>query len=311
MSARTVLLFQTHYFDSGAERSFRRLTQQAPPHFDCRVLIHLAPGAPVPPRLSHVPHHLVRTDELRALPYPRKNAAMDWTGRPWEMWGGGHCDLIPLHFMRHAPAFDRYWVVEYDVAFTGHWGCFFAAFESSDADLLTACIRSREDDPWWVNWPSLQGRDAEELNDHATAAFLPVWRASQRLVRAMDEAYMAGFGGHVEATWPTLARACGMVLEDFGGDGPFVREGNRRRFYTASPTTAAQFYLAPGTFIAKPALYRPGSRRDTLWHPVKPWHWRDEIRAGIKEWRVIAGAQRNALRHWLARWLGGTATGGT
>jgi hypothetical protein len=292
MAPRTLLLFQSHELDAGLERAFRRLVRQAPAHFDCRVLMHLPPGAPVPKRLHRVPHHLVRTDEIRALPYPRKNAAQDWTGRPWELWGGGHCDLIPLHALR-GMEFDHAWIIEYDVAFTGEWGRFFAAFADSPADLLATSVRLREHDPHWVCWPSLQGGGVPA--EAAASAFLPLFRVSRRLVREMDAAYEAGFGGHLEATWATLAHARGMVLEDFGGEGPFVRPGNERRFYTSAWSSAVQFYLAPGTFFAKPAMYRTGSRRDTLWHPVKPWRWRAEIAAGVKEWRVIAGAARRAL----------------
>jgi hypothetical protein len=292
MPPKTILLFQTHELDRGLERAFRRLVREAPAHFDCRILMHLPPGKPAPARLARVPHHLVRTNEVRALPYPAKNAPQDWTGRPWEMWGGGHCDLIPLHFLRDAE-FDHAWIMEYDVAFTGHWGRFFAAFADSQADLLAACVRVREEDPHWVCWPSLQGGQVPP--EAAAGALLPLWRVSRRLVREIDDAYQAGFNGHLEASWASLAHARGMVLEDFGGEGRFVRAGNWRRFYTASPTTAAQFYHAPGTFFAKPAMYRPGRRRDTLWHPVKPWRWKAEIAAGVKEWRVIAGAARRAL----------------
>jgi hypothetical protein len=296
---RTLLLFQTHELDARLERAFLRLVREAPSSFDCRVLMHLPPGAPVPPRLARLPHHLVRTDEIRALPYPRKNAAQDWTGRSWELWGGGHVDLIPMHLLRQA-TFDHAWMVEYDVAFTGHWGRFFDAFAASRADLLSAIIRVREADPHWVCWPSLpDGNWAPP--EAATAHFPPIWRVSRRLVRAMDEAYAAGFGGHLEATWPTLARARGMLLEDFGGEGPFVSAGNRRRFYTSSPSTAQQFYLAPGTLFAKPAMYRAGKRPNTLYHPVKPWRWGAELRAGVKEWRVIAGAWRRGLLERLAR----------
>lgn len=306
MQADTLLLLQTHYFDARSERAFRRLQRQAPPHFDCRVLIHLPPGAPLPNRLARVPHHVVRSDELRAMPYPRKTTAEDWTGRPWELWGGGHCDLIPLHAMRALPGHARFWVVEHDVAFTGDWRRFFDTFEDSDADLLSTCVRSRQDDPCWVNWPSLQGIETQSVLDQAaTAAFLPIFRVSARMFRAMDEAYAAGFGGHLEATWSTLARLRGMTLEDIGGTGRFVAPGNRHRFYTSAHSSAAQFYLAPGTFFAKPAMYRAGSRRDTLWHPVKPWHWREEFRAGLREWRIIAGAKRRECRDWLARLAGG------
>jgi hypothetical protein len=37
------------------------------------------------------------------------------------------------------------------------------------------------------------------------------------MFRAMDEAYQAGFGGHLEATWSTLARLRGFAIEDIGG----------------------------------------------------------------------------------------------
>jgi hypothetical protein len=308
MPASTILLYQTHFFDRASERSFRRLQEQCPPHFQCAVLLHAPPGSAKPPRLARVPHHFVTTDQLRALPYPRKLAEDDWTGRRWELWGGGHCDLIPLHFMRSHPGHDRYWVMEYDVAFTGSWRRFFDAFEDSPADLLTACIRRRAADPWWVNWPSLQGVFApEELESHATAALLPLFRTSGRLARAIDAAYAAGFGGHVEGSWSTLASLRGMVLEDFGGEGEFVAPGNHRRFYTASPSTAVQFYLAPGTFFAKPAMYRPGLRPNTLWHPVKPFHWREELRQAIREYRIIGGAKRRQLQAWWEQRVGGPA----
>jgi hypothetical protein len=302
MAHRTLLLFQSHYLDARLERAFRRLVREAPAYFECRVLMHLPPGKPAPRRLSRVPHHLVRTDELRAMPYPRKTSAADWTGRAWHLWDGGHCDLIPLHLLRRAE-FDHAWIIEYDVAFTGNWGRFFAAFEDSPADLIATSVRLRQADPHWVCWPSLQGGGI--LPEQAASAFLPLWRVSRRLVREMDAAYTAGFGGHLEASWATLAHARGMVLEDIGGEGPFVRPGNTRRFYTSSYSSAVQFYLAPGTFFAKPAMFRPGSRPNTLWHPVKPWHWRAEIAAGVKEWRIIAGAVRRALADKLVRrWRG-------
>jgi hypothetical protein len=310
MRGRTALLFQTHYMDRALERAFRRLQRQAPARFDCRVLVHLPPGAPVPKRLARLPHYIVRSDALRALPYPRKTAEQDWTGRRWDLWGGGHCDLIPLHAMRCGGDYDFTWVIEYDVAFTGDWSRFFSAFADSEADFLGTCLRTPAEDPHWVCWPSLRGGpDEARLAQAATAALLPVFRVSRRLLRAMDDAYTQGFGGHVEATWPTLARARGFVIEDIGGDGPFVRPGNRNRFYTSSMSSARQFYLAPGTYFAKPAMYRPGRRRDTLWHPVKPWHWRTEIRAGVQEWRTIGGRWKRQLREWLARRGRGTVRG--
>jgi len=266
----TALLFQTHFFDRGAARLFDTLRRQCPPNFACFVLMHVPPGTPKPRRLAAVPHHFVSTPEIRALPYPRKNADRDWTGRPWEFWGGGHCDLVPLHFYNAHPDFARYWVIEYDVRFTGDWRRLFDAFEDSDADFLSTSVRRRRDNPVWVNWVSVQGPAPEaEIERHRVAAFTPIFRASQAAMARMDAAYRAGWGGHLEASWASILDSHGLTLEDVGGDGEFVRPGNRHRFYTAAKPNAMCDLLAPGTVTAKPPLFRPGSTPNRLYHPVR------------------------------------------
>ena len=57
-----------------------------------------------------------------------------------------------------------------------------------------------------------------------------------------------------------------MVIEDFGGNGEFVRPGNANRWYTSTLTSQT---LAPGSFVARPIRFRPGFKPNTLWHPVK------------------------------------------
>src|SRR3712207_1816482 len=95
MAQPTALLFQTHFFDRRLARLFERLRRQCPSHFECFVLMHLPPGTRKPGRLGAVPHHFVTTPEIRALPYPRKTAERDWTGRSWEFWGGGIATRCP------------------------------------------------------------------------------------------------------------------------------------------------------------------------------------------------------------------------
>jgi hypothetical protein len=280
MPDSTAILFQTHYFDAACHRVFRRLADRCLPHHRPVVVIHLAPGAAVPPRLARVPHHIVRTDELRALPYPAKARQ-----EGWNLWAGGHTDLIPLHYFRAHPGHDRYWVVEYDVRYSGDWRTFLAAFEEDDTDLLLPGLIGRLDDPDWYNWPSFQGPEpippALQLR-----GFLPVYRASARLMRHMDACYAAGWGGHCEGTWPTLARLRGMSIADPGGHGAFTPERYRGRFYSCTPEAVN---LAPGTLVFKPPLYRMGSRKDMLWHPVKPFWWRPEIREGLRDIRRRIG----------------------
>jgi hypothetical protein len=274
MAPRTALIFQTHFFDRWCERAYRQIAESCPGNIEPFVVLHLGKGQECPKRLARVPHHIVPTGEVRTPLYPGKS------GEPnWHLWLGGHTDLIAMHFMRARPDYDRYWMVEYDVRYTGNWGRMLAELEQEPADLLAPGLLRRTDDPEWYNWPSLQA--PIPLADHDTLrAFLPIWRVSAELFRAVDEAYRQGWAGHCEGTWPTIGMAAGLKVADLGGDGEFTPERLRGRFYTNTPR---QVHLAPGTLVFKPALYRTGTRRDMLWHPVKPFWWRAEVKEGLRD----------------------------
>jgi hypothetical protein len=284
----TAVLFQTHFFDWRCARAFAALARGcAADHFPV-VVIHLPPGARVPPRLRDVPHHVVRTDEMRLPDYGAKTHGPDWN-----LWKGGHTDLIFLHYARAHPGHARYWMVEYDVRFSGDWRRFLAAYEDDPADLLAPAIVQRSMDPGWYNWPSLAGPAPPEALQ--LRAFLPVFRASARLVEAVDAAYRGGLTGHCEAIWPSVAQAAGMTIHDLGGDGPFTPDRYRGRFYSSSPLSPD---LCPGSFAFKPPLYRPGSRPDMLWHPVKPFFWRAEVKEGLRDIRRRGGILLRRAAAW-------------
>lgn len=286
MPQPTALLFQTHFFDRIAARQFARLRAAVPPHVEPFVLIHLAPGAPLPPRLAGVPHHVVRTPALRYAGYPSKCG-----GEGWDLWSGGHTDLVALHFFRERPRYARYWLVEYDVRFSGPWSRFFAAFEEEPADFVCPLIRRREDQPDWMWWPGVRVPEGPP-GTPTLCAFMPIWRASEAAVAAVDAAWRAGWAGHSEAVWPTAIARAGLSLLDPGGDGPFTPPQLRGRFYTS---TMREVHLSPGTMMWKPPLLRPGSRPDMLWHPVKPFWPRVELRNALRELRVDLGAARRML----------------
>ena len=153
-----------------------------------------------------------------------------------------------------------------------------------------------------MNWPSVQGpAPEEEIECHRAAAFPPIYRASRRATATMDKAYRAGWGGHLEAAWATILSFHGLRLEDIGGRGEFVRPGNEDRFYAAARPHEGCDLLCPGTVMAKPALYRPGTTANRLYHPVKPFRWRQALREGLLELRVMQGAQRRRLVAALRR----------
>jgi hypothetical protein len=294
MPPTTALLFQTHFFDRWAARAFSQLRAGCPPHIRPVVLIHLAPGAPVPRRLADVPHHIVRSPEMRHTAYPAKSG-----GDAWTLWAGGHTDLIALHYWRAQPQHARYWVVEYDVRYSGRWSRFLRAFEDDPADLLVPGLIPRISDPDWYNWPSLQA-PMPVPESRQWRAFLPIYRASAAMMRVMDAAYREGWGGHCEATWPTLGMEAGLTVLDLGGDGPMTPGRYRGRHYTNTPL---QVNLAPGTLVFKPPLYRMGTRSDMLWHPVKPFFWRAEVKEGLRDIRRRAGiVLRGTLGSWRSAW---------
>jgi hypothetical protein len=294
--ARTAVLFQTHFFDRWAHAALKRLQAGAPTGLDFFVLIHLPSGVPVPERLQRVPHHVVRTPELRAMPYPAKVDGPDWN-----LWHDGHTDLITFHFCQTYPEYERYWTIEYDVAFSGRWANFFAAFAEDGADLLAPVVFRRRDMPDWIFWPSLVTPGQGPGDSQALRSFMPIFRMSRRLYEAADEAYRAGWGGHLECTLATIASLRAMSVGDIGNDGEFTAAQNRGRFYTSS---RFDMYLAPGTLVFKPVLYRAGSRADMLWHPVKPFWIKAEARSVLLTWRSHwATVLRNRMP-WLlrARW---------
>lgn len=292
----TAVLFQIHYFDRWAEKVFRKLRADAPGHYEFVVLMHLPPGAPVPDRVLRYPHHIVRTPELRALPYPAKTG-----GAGWNLWHHGHTDLITMHYWRAHPNHDRYWAIEYDVRYTGPWRRFFAAFEQDESDLLAPMVCRRRDFPEWVFWPSLVSPGRPPSDEEAVSSFMPVFRASRRLMRAMDEAYREGWGGHLECSFATVATVRGLSVSDLGGHGEFTPEAHRGRFYSG---TVRDQYRAPGTMVFKPTFFRTGSRPDMLWHPVKPFWLGVELRRELLSARSAVAALVRSKAPWLlpARW---------
>ena len=260
---RTVVLLQTHILTGPVLRFFEDL-RLGGDRYDARVLMHLPPQKPKPAGLERLPHHFVTTPEIRD---PSYRAKVD--GENWSVWRGGHTDLIGLHFFRTHPEYDRYWFVEYDVRFSGCWADFFAHFEMSQADFLSTTIRRSSSHPEWMHWPTLRVPDQIPSLGAADrlCSFIPIVRVTRQALQAIDRAYREGWGGHCEATWPTIVHRAGLKVEDLGGDGEFVPPENRNRFYTNTPRHEDH---APGSMVFRPARVSAGSQPNLLWHPVKP-----------------------------------------
>ena len=219
---------------------------------------------------------------MRSLDYPGKSAsalrsstsAGDAHHRSFNIQPGD-VELPALHFFHCFPDYDFYWVIEYDVRFSGSWRAFFEAHVSNPADLLGTTLTRRPDIVNWYHWPSLNLADLAITEKEHIRGFFPIYRLSQRGLRILDQAYRRGVTGHFEALFPTILSNAGAVIEDIGGDGEFVRPENKNRFYRNTPSAA---WLAPGTFVFRPAIETIGAEPDMLWHPVKEISHRQRLK---------------------------------
>jgi hypothetical protein len=285
---RTVVVLQTHFYNKPLARLFAGMTARLPEGYSAIVLMHVRPGTPKPQLLLRERHHFVTTPEIRNPAYLRKSE-----GPGWGIWRGGHTDLIALNFFNAYPHYDRYWFIEYDVRFSGRWNEFFAFFDADAADFLSTSIRRKTEHPAWMHWPTLHvPGDAGTLpDDERLCSFMPVFRVSRRGMEAVDRAYRGGWGGHCEATWPTIIHYAGLTIEDLGGDGTFVAPGNHTRFYSNTPENEDLF---PGSLVFRPVRSWTGAHRNWLWHPVKPLQYK--LREDARHAWVLAKPYLQRLR---------------
>jgi len=271
----TLVIFQVHAWDWFSRRACRKIRRQLAGYADVVALGHSDNDDLRNARSSGESFIVYSRDDLLRLPYPAKTAGDNWSIMD------GHTDLLLLAYWYQHPGYDYYWVIEYDVRYTGNWRRFIASFEDSPADVLATNVLQYDRIPDWSHWQRVVAPPGIPWKAHATRAFMPIGRFSSASCRAVDEAYRSGWGGHNEALWATIAIARDLVVEDIGGKGPFTPAHRWGKHYSSTPTVSR---LTPGTFGYRPAKpFAPPLPRGLLWHPVKLkqsyWMYRARIRS--------------------------------
>lgn len=208
--------------------------------------------------------------EITGLPYHYERPKLKWAGSGW------HNDFPVLKFFLEQRSYEYYWIIEYDVRFTGPWPVIFSDLATSGADLLCTTLQTLDEHPDWYLWPTLSTGGDHVPPWQRIKGFMPFCRISRAALAAVDHAYRRGWGGHYEATWPTISRRADLLIEDIGGNGSFVPPDRRGKYYSCTPNEWSHF---PGTFIWRPIyaeskMFDPFRRPivpggNTLWHPVK------------------------------------------
>ena len=167
--------------------------------------------------------------------------------------GSNHFPL--LKFFKENQCYDYYWLVEDDVRFSGDWKDFFDSFASSTSDFLSSVIETKAENPTWYWWTSLKTGNEVIAEEKLLKSFNSIYRLSSQALVCIDAHLRIGWMGHYEALLPTLLYNKGFLLEDFGGEGTFVRPENNAKFYDDTSMRIA------------PVL--PDDRKNYLLHPVK------------------------------------------
>ena len=167
--------------------------------------------------------------------------------------GSNHFPL--LKFYKENQGYDYYWLVEDDVRFSSEWKDFFGSFASCTSDFLSSVIETKAENPTWYWWTSLKTGNEVIAEEKLLKSFNPIYRLSRQALACIDAYLRIGWMGHYEVLLPTLLYNKGFLVEDFGGEGTFVRPENNAKFYDDT-----SMHIAP---------VLPDDRKNYLFHPVK------------------------------------------
>ncbi len=252
---RDLVIYRTHFWDAACAREFARLHNALSDHYDLVVAGFIADPAQVP-EVPGIPCFFSFADDLAELGYP------------------GLAALKPIHIdmfriFRSYPNYRHYWMIEFDVRYTGDWAVLMRELSDSPADVLSTVVQTRAEHPNWGHWTSFCAAGAVLPDAHHVKIFTPMTRLSNAAMRVIDAAQQAGWTGHFEVLWPTAAAAAGLLIEDIGGKGSFTPPSRYGRHYT---TSAFHVNLTPGSFAFRPAIPESyvSRRPAALWHPIKP-----------------------------------------
>ena len=243
---KQAVLYLTNKSNEWTLSSFHALEQSLQGKADVYFAYHQQ-GDVLPVSLQNIENLFVFTsDVLKELGYtPIERGKL--------VPGSNHFPL--LKFFKENQCYDYYWLVEDDVRFSGDWKDFFDSFASSTSDFLSSVIETKAENPTWYWWTSLKTGNEVIAEEKLLKSFNPIYRLSSQALACIDAHLRIGWMGHYEVLLPTLLYNKGFLLEDFGGEGTFVRPENNAKFYDDTSMRIA------------PVL--PDDRKNYLFHPVK------------------------------------------
>ncbi len=252
---KTAILYVTHIYNEEIERQIVKLRDGSQTLAALYIGFQSEKLQLTPPGGINVFPFSIR--ELNGLGY-----------RPWGctlMDGNFH--FVLLDFYLNHPGYDYYWLVEYDVRFSGDWKNYFRFFADKDEDFISAHIEEYEDRPQWMRWREIDLVNIRPDRRMLLHSFNPICRFSNRALALLHERCSLGDRGHNEVLMPTLFRYFGLKMSDFGGSGKYIYPGRPGLFYTDNPDDSCEDKCTHRFRPAHTGAIKP--LPDMIYHPVK------------------------------------------
>mgnify|MGYP006274181549 FL=1 len=248
---RTAILFLSHLSDRVTLNRFQTLSEQSPAEYDT-YWIHDSDHGDLPQTVKAKESYSFGIDDANTLGHPHKYTNF--------ISGNAHIPIILFAF-DHSE-YNRFWVIEYDVSFTGCWSTFFRRTEVDPSDLLTSSIRRVEDQPAWPHWKTFQHPSRSTSDFRLLASFNPIYRISRQALEHIHKSQISGWKGDYEVLMPTLLHHEGIPISDFSKSSEF-----------ASKEIGDALCIRDVTHRYRPPMYNTGRRPEMIYHPVKPPYW--------------------------------------
>lgn len=212
---------------------------------------------PLPEHLKCLRHFEFSSHSLKALGYKWLQDSL----MP------GHVHFPVLEFALKHPNYSHYWVVEYDVRFTGPWRLFFWLARRTAADFIATHLSHYNEQPFWYWWPTYSNPDKDHDVSSCVRFFGPLYRISRAAVEFVDAQLKAGCQGHQEVVIPSLLHEAGFSLMDLSRSGSF-RGLSPWSLYTRS-NRDVWGALVYSSMRFRPPMDFSGIRPFTFYHPIK------------------------------------------
>jgi hypothetical protein len=260
---KTAILYKTHLINRYIKKNYFQLMSSCPTQ-DVWILLHAEKQLPIrypwPQRL-----YTFNSNQVKAAGY-RFN----------DFW---HCGHYPaLLFYLENPGYDYYWMIEYDVEYTGHWGLFLNSF--GNEDFLATYVRSFAQKPDWMWWKSLEIDSPQLDRQYWMSALFPIVRFSRRALQTLHCYHREGYFSHAEAIVPSIMKREGFSMADINQTCP----------------SSAGYYSEQSFWYEKRKWWPYIKKRNQLYHPVYGW-----TSNGFMKWCQPIFAILRRLRHYCNR----------